>query len=80
MAKGTVSQGEMIFMTVVAMLIPAVLLIGSLVYTAFYANGYTLFQKIVVVIIALIIVGVAECILWVVWAGRKGLMGWQRHK
>jgi len=80
MAKGTVSQGEMVWMSVVAMLIPAVLLIGSLIYVAFYATGYSLFQKIVIVIVALIAVGVAEALLWMVWAGRKGLMRWPQSK
>jgi len=80
MAKGTVSQCEMVWMSVIAVLIPAVLLVGSLIYVAFYANGYSLFQKIVIVIVALIVVGVAEALLWMIWAGRKGLMHWPQPK
>lgn len=80
MTKGTVSQGEMILMSIAAMLIPVVLLVGSLIYAAFYANGYTLFQKIVVVMIALILVGVAEALLWMVWSVKKGLMRWPKPK
>lgn len=80
MAKGKVSQGEIVWMSVVAILIPAILLIGTLIYVAFYSNGYSLFQKIVIVIIALIVIGVAEAVLWMVWAGRKGLMAWPQPK
>jgi hypothetical protein len=80
MAKGTVSQGEMVWMSIVAILIPAILLVAALIYVAFYANGYSLFQKVVIVIVALIVVGVAEALLWMVWAARKGLMRWPQSK
>jgi hypothetical protein len=59
---------------VLTLLIMAVFLIGSLVYVGFYANGYSLFQKIVVFLIALIAAGVIISIMWVVWAGSKGLI------
>ena len=80
MTKRTVSQDEMLRVSVVAMLIPAVLLIGSLIHAAFYTNGYTLFQKITIVVVALVFVAVAEALLWIIWAGRKGLMRWSRPK
>ena len=80
MAKGKVSQSEMIWMTVIAILIPSILLIGALVYVAFYAGGFSLFQKLVIALIALIIVCVAESILWMIWAGKKGLMNWPQSK
>ncbi len=80
MAKRTVSQDEMLWMTVVAILIPAILLIGSLIYVAFYADGYSLFQKIVIVIVALIVVGVAEALLWMIWAGKRNMMCWPQPK
>lgn len=68
------------WMSVLSVLIPAVILIAALVYVAFYAGGYSVFQKIVVVVIAFIAVMVAEALLWMGWAGRKGMMTWQRPK
>ncbi len=47
-------------------------LVGSLIYVAFYAVNYTVFQKIVVVIVSFIVAMAAVAILWIVWAGRKG--------
>ena len=80
MVKKPISQSEMLRVAIVAMLIPAVLLIGSLVYAAFYTKGYTLFQKITVVLVALVLVAVAEAILWMVWAGSRGIMRWPKPK
>ncbi len=42
-----------------------------LVFTAF-PNGYSLFQKIVVVLVALILAIATVAIMWVSWAGRRG--------
>ena len=58
------------------MLIPAILCICVLVYVAFYAAGYTLFQKVAVVIIAMIVIGVAEALFWMLWAAKRGFMQW----
>lgn len=52
-------------------------LVGSLIYVGFYTAGYTLFQKIVVVLVALIIAIAAISVMWVSWAGRRG---WIRDK
>ena len=67
MAKRTAQFDDVVWMSVVSTLIPAILLIAALVYVAFYANGYSLFQKIVVVVICLIVICVAEALLWMVW-------------
>lgn len=67
-------------MMVASVLIPAILLVGSLVWVAFYASGYSLFQKVVIVIIAMIVICVAESLLWMVWAGKKGMGYWMQHK
>lgn len=80
MAKTDPSQDEIVCMSIISTLIPAVLLIGALVYVAFYATGYSIFQKVVIVIIAMIVVGVAEALLWMVWAGKKGMMSWPQRK
>ncbi len=53
-------------------------LVGSLVYVAFYAIGYDLVQKIVVVLVALIVAAAAISIVWVTWAGRRGMMRWMK--
>lgn len=80
MARANTIQEEMVGMTIASVLIPAILIIISLIYVAFYANGYSLFQKIVIIIIALIVVGAAEALLWMAWAGRRGLIHWQQPK
>lgn len=68
------TPSEMVWEVVLTILIVALFLVGSLTYVGFYAKGYTLLQKVVVVLVALIIAITAISILWVVWAGRWGLM------
>jgi hypothetical protein len=80
MPKPKISSGEMVRMTVVSVLMPSILLIVALVWVAFYSMGYSLFQKIVIAVIALIVIGAAEAILWMVWAGKKGMMPPMRYK
>ena len=57
----------------------AAFLVGSLIFVGFYTSSYDLFQKIVVVLVAIIIAIAALAILWVTyagrWAGRRGMMG-----
>ena len=57
----------------------AAFLVGSLIFVGFYTSGYDLFQKIVVVLVAMIIAIAALAILWITytgrWAGRRGMMG-----
>jgi hypothetical protein len=74
MAKRAITQEGMVWRIILTILIPALLLIGAFVYVAFYANGYDLFQKIVIVVVALIASGAIISILWVTWAGGKGLI------
>ena len=50
----------------------AAFLIGSLIYVGFYTVGYSLGQRIVVVLVALIIAIAAISIMWVSFAGRRG--------
>jgi hypothetical protein len=47
-------------------------LVGSLIYVGFYTNGYSLFQKIVVFLVGLILAVTVVAIMWVSWAGRRG--------
>jgi len=49
-------------------------LIGSLIYVGFYATGFDLGQKVIVVLVALIIAFAAVAIIWVTFAGRRGWM------
>jgi len=76
MPRKNAFPNEMLGMIVASILIPAILLIGSLAYVAFYANGFNLFQKAVIVIIALVLVGAAEALLWMVWAAKSGQFQW----
>ncbi len=60
----------------------AAFLAGSLIYIAFFANGYDLFQKIVIFLVALILAVTVVSIAWVTWAGRRGMIhvgdwGWK---
>ena len=61
----------------------AAFLAGSLIFVGFYTSGYDLFQKIVVVLVAMIIAIAALAILWIAyagrWAGRRGMMGHWRE-
>jgi hypothetical protein len=53
-------------------------LAGSLFYVAFYAVGFSPLQDFVAVLVAMIIAFAILAILWVTWAGRRGMMGWWR--
>lgn len=57
-----------------SILIVTAFLVGSIIYVAFYTRGYTLFQQIAVVLVALILAIAALSIVWVTWAGRRGMM------
>jgi hypothetical protein len=49
-------------------------LIASLIYVGFYASGFDLGQKVIVVVVALIIAFAAIAVMWVTFAGRRGWM------
>jgi uncharacterized membrane protein len=53
-------------------------LIGSLIYVGFYTDGFSLGQRIIVVLVAIILAITALSVMWVTWAGRRGMMGWWR--
>ena len=60
-----------------SIIILAAFLVGSLIYIAFPASGFSLFQKFVVFLVAFIIAVAAIAIMWVTWAGRRGwIRGW----
>ena len=63
---------------ILSIIMLAAFLAGSLVFVGFYTSGYDLFQKIVVILVAMIIAFAALAIVWVTWAGRRGMMGWWR--
>jgi uncharacterized membrane protein YdbT with pleckstrin-like domain len=64
--------GGMVLRIVGTILVFTAFLVGSLIYVGFYTNGYSLFQKIVVFLVALILAIATIAIMWVSWAGRKG--------
>ncbi len=43
-----------------------------------YTSGYTLFQKVAVILIALMAALTVISIVWVSWAGRRGMMRWMK--
>ena len=62
---------EMIWRSVLTLVIIAGTLIVALAYVAFYAVGFGLFQKIVVVLIALIVACAVVSIIW--------MLGWSKY-
>ncbi len=62
----------MVLRIVGTILVFTAFLVGSLIYVGFYTSGYTLFQRIVVVLVALILATATVAIMWVSWAGRRG--------
>ncbi len=66
------AAGGMVWRIVGTILVFTAFLVGSLVYVGFYTSGYSLFQKIVVVLVALILAIATVGIMWVSWAGRRG--------
>ncbi len=63
--------------------IVAAFLVGSLLYVGFYAEGYSLFQKIIVVVVALVVALAIIAIAWTTWAGKYGYMDpkqWEKHR
>jgi hypothetical protein len=63
---------------IATILIIAVFLAGSLLYVAFYSTGYGIFQKIVIVLVALIVAVALISILWVAWAMSMKNQFWKR--
>ena len=63
---------------ILSILIFAGFLVGSLVYVGFYTEGFSTLQKVISILVAMIIAFAALAIVWVTWAGRRGMMGWWR--
>lgn len=74
MEPGIPAVRGMVWRVVLTIVTLAAFLAGSLIYVAFYTGGFSLFQKIVVVLVALIIAGTIVSIAWVTWAGRRGML------
>jgi hypothetical protein len=66
------AAGGMVWRIVGTILVFTGFLVGSLIYVGFYTSTYDLFQKIVVVLVALILAIATVAIMWVSWAGRRG--------
>ncbi len=69
-----IPSGGMVWRIVLTALVLAGGLVGSLWYVAFEAKGFSLFQQLVVVLIAFIIAIAVVSIVWVTFAGRRGWM------
>ncbi len=77
MEPGIPGPKGLVWRIVLTIITLSAFLVGSLVYVAFYTGGFTLFQKIVVVLVALIIAVTIVAVAWVSWAGRRGMIrGW----
>ncbi|MDE1854934.1 MAG: hypothetical protein KGH57_01265 [Candidatus Micrarchaeota archaeon] len=64
--------GYMAWRGIATVVIIALFLIASLLFIGFYASGYSLFQKLVVLIVVLVSAGTLVSILWMVWM-RQGM-------
>lgn len=69
-----INPKEMVGRIVFTITVAALFLIGSLLYVGFYSAGYTLLQKIIVVIVALVIAWAIIAISWITWAAKHGMM------
>ena len=78
MEKVSQMQRGLMARVILSIIMLAAFLAGSLVFVGFYTSGYDLFQKIVVILVAMIMAFAALAIVWVTWAGRRGMMGWWR--
>lgn len=67
MEKTTKMYRFMLWRGIATMFVVGILLIGALIYVGFYANGYSVAQKVIVVLIALIIGALAVSTLWMLW-------------
>jgi hypothetical protein len=77
------AQGA-VWRIIATIIIATAFLSGILIYIGFYAVNYSLTQKVVVFLVALIIAAAAISIMWVSWAGRRGWMHygpaeWRQH-
>ena len=63
---------------ILSILILAGFLVGSLVYVGFYTVSFSTLQKVISILVAMIIAFTILAIIWVTWAGRRGMMGWWR--
>jgi len=63
---------------ILSILIFAGFLVGSLIYVGFYTESFSTLQKIISILVAMIIAFAILAIVWVTWAGRRGMMGWWR--
>jgi VIT1/CCC1 family predicted Fe2+/Mn2+ transporter len=75
---------NMLWRTVVTVLVGCFALIGSLLYVGFYAIGLSLLQKIIIVLVALIAAGAVITLVWMTgWSQYVGKLkgkDWQQWK
>jgi uncharacterized membrane protein YdbT with pleckstrin-like domain len=63
---------------ILSILIFAGFLVGSLIYVGFYTDTFNTVQKIISILVAMIIALTILAIVWITWAGRRGMMDWWR--
>lgn len=70
---GVDSMARGVFWRIVGTIVLAtVFLVGSLIYVGFYTSGYSLGQRIIVVLVAFVLAIAAISIMWLTWANRRG--------
>ncbi len=72
MVERVEGQGRRVLGKVLSIILRSAYAIGVLVYVAFYTGQFTLFQKVVVLFVALIIFGAVESVVRVSRHGRGG--------
>ncbi len=78
MEKVREMRSGLMLRVILSILILAGFLVGSLIYVGFYAPSFNTLQQIISVLVAIIIAFTILAVVWVTWAGRRGMMGWWR--
>ncbi len=63
MVGGVEGRGRWVWGKALSIILRAAYAIGVLVYVAFYTEGFSLFQEVVVLLVAIIVYGAAESII-----------------
>ncbi len=69
--KRTEDPTRWVWRKVLSIVLRTAYAVGVLIYVTFYTNGFTLFQKLVVLLVAIIIYGATESIVRVFRGGRS---------
>ncbi len=70
-AFGPKSEEDLRWRILVSIVGPVVWLTFTLLYVGFWAQGYSLFQSIMVILVSLVILGGVMAVVWTAWGMRR---------